>query len=99
MKDRGCHFTYASPLSSQSPHPSTSTTSVIMYSSSFAQGPEDSSTGRMKLRFLPQYPITESPFPFCKLLFKKKNLHNKKERKKMSYRSIISSISIISILD
>lgn len=80
MKDRGCHFTYASPLSSQSPHPSTSTTSVIMYSSSFAQGPEDSSTGRMKLRFLPQYPITESPFPFCKLLFKKKTTSTIKKK-------------------
>lgn len=71
MKDRGCHFTYASPLFSQSPRPSTTTTSVIMYSSSLAQGLEDSSTDRMKLRFLPQYPITESPLPFANCYLKK----------------------------
>lgn len=97
MKDRGCHFTYASPLSSQSLHPSTPTTSIIMYSPSFAQGSEDSFTDRMKLRFLPQYPITESPLSFANC-YLKNNLHNKKERKKKSYRIIISSNSS-SILD
>lgn len=72
MKDRGCHFTHASSLSSQSPHTTTTTTtSVIMYSSSFMKGPEDSSTDRMKLRLRPHYPIMESSLPFVKLLFKK----------------------------